>query len=135
MKQKKKIIYTILVMSSVISVQNSKSAYLYSKYLVKNKFCDIHSIFFYNDGVFNSSQSINENFEDLNLALEWYKLSKEFFIDLNICSTDVQNRGIIPKQLNQKSNFSYGNMSDCFKCTGLGSLVTAILTSDRFLQF
>ncbi|QCI26142.1 sulfurtransferase complex subunit TusD [Buchnera aphidicola] len=126
------LVYTILVTSSVLESQNSRSAFLFVNSLLHNTSHSIHSIFFYSNGAFNGTTMIK--IDEIDLSEKWYKLSKIFSINLYICSTAAQDRGIIPSHIKQCTDL-HENIRHGFQLAGLGQLIYAILNTDRFLQF
>ncbi|CAL4323972.1 sulfurtransferase complex subunit TusD [Buchnera aphidicola] len=125
--------YTILVTSSY-SKENSKSALFFSQNLVENNHI-IDSIFFYGDGVYNSNNMVYTIFDDFSLIKKWYDFSKDFSVNLNVCSSFAQDRGIISDEISKNMGFKHGNLHFGFRLTGLGHLITSIIKSDRLLQF
>ncbi|XAJ74208.1 sulfurtransferase complex subunit TusD [Buchnera aphidicola (Shivaphis celti)] len=121
-------------MSTICNIQNSKTAFLFSKNLLKKNHM-IKNIFFYSDGVFNGNSLVNTNHDEINLVHQWYKLSTNFKIKLNVCSSSAQERGIISREISQQFGILNGNMHHGFNLSSLGQLMKAILQSDRVLQF
>lgn len=126
--------YSILVTSSLLESQNAKSAFLFSKALMHHTKNSIHSIFFYGNGVFNGITTIKE-INGMNITDQWHRFSKKFSINLYICATAAQDRGIISSHFEKKNELLQENLHAGFQVVGLGVLVNTILNSDRFLQF
>jgi len=127
--------YTLLIMSAPYNTHNVESALNFVKFLMKNKKNSIQNIFFYGNGVLNANKMILNEKKEKTLSYQWYKLSKKFSINLNVCSTSAQERGIISKSMNKNFELLYENVHDGFNITGLGCLIKSILNSDRILQF
>ncbi|QCI26553.1 sulfurtransferase complex subunit TusD [Buchnera aphidicola (Stegophylla sp.)] len=128
-------IYTIIVMGSIYGTENAISAFLFSSFLLKIRKNNINNIFFYCDGVLNGNKMFYIAKDEHNLIDSWYYLSKEFSINLNICSSAAYRRGVIDDDMALDLGFLHGNLHSAFKLTGLGTLVKSIFSSDRVVQF
>ncbi|CAL4323787.1 Sulfurtransferase TusD [Buchnera aphidicola (Pterocallis alni)] len=129
------LLYTILVTSPLCGKENTNSALLFCQNLLKSTTCTINDIFFYGDGVFHANNMIGLECNEFRILNVWCKLSKNFNINLNICSNSAQERGIITNDMAKELGLLHGNLHKYFNITGLGVLVYNILKSDRFMQF
>lgn len=125
--------YSILINSSPYGFQNSTSAFLFSKALIKRNH-QLVNIFFYSEGVFNANK-INVVNNNHNLIKSWKKLSIDFNIKLYVCIESAFQRGLILKaDFKRKKRFQ--EMLDLgFKLAGLVTFVESVETCDRILQF
>lgn len=105
--------YTVL-----INAKSAHTAYQFCKTLLEKNH-RIVRVFFYQDGVYNAN---DQNKTDL--LQSWQVLAKDHPIELALCVTSANRRGITEI-----------NLADKFKITGLGQLVEAIINSDRFISF
>ncbi|CAL4043609.1 Sulfurtransferase TusD [Buchnera aphidicola (Takecallis arundicolens)] len=129
------LLYTILVTRSLFDSQNAKSAFLFSQSIMQTTNNSIKSIFFYSDGVFNGIKIVKNVVNGINLVDCWYNLSKEFSINLYICCTAAQTRGMRFTDFEQQVDVVKENNYFGFQLVGLGKLAYSILHSDRLLQF
>lgn len=67
----------------------------------------------------NSTDRIQEN---------WMALAKEHDLDLTVCVSAAQRRGIV-------ENRSESNLVEGFSISGLGQLIEAMLVCDRIITF
>ncbi|CAL4324386.1 sulfurtransferase complex subunit TusD [Buchnera aphidicola] len=127
--------YTILVMGPPYGTENAISAFLFSKNLIHFKIHSINSVFFYCNGIYNSNKFLYSSIDEENLVYSWCRFSKKFSINLHVCSNAAYVRGVIDDNLALDLGFSDGNLHKSFHLTGLGTLVSSILKSDRLVQF
>ena len=81
-------------------------------------------VFFYFDGVMNADRLAVPTGEDRNLPREWSQLAAETGVELVVCITAGQRRGL------REANLAPG-----FRISGLGQLVEAVLRADRYVTF
>ncbi len=96
---------------------------------------EVTRIFFYQDGVSNSSHLICPASDEHDLHQAWKNLASEFDIQLINCVSAALRRGVISEQEATENAKSQFNSSDPFEMGGLGELVTGIETSDRLVCF
>ncbi|MDO6640845.1 MULTISPECIES: sulfurtransferase complex subunit TusD [unclassified Shewanella] len=92
-------------------------------------------IFFYQDGVTNSSQLICPASDEYDLHQAWKNLATEHNIQLINCVSAALRRGVLSQQDAIENTKSQFNSSAPFEMGGLGELVTGIETSDRLVCF
>ncbi|QJC32582.1 sulfurtransferase complex subunit TusD [Enterobacteriaceae endosymbiont of Donacia dentata] len=131
-------IFIILVTGAPFNTQNSYSAYLFVNAVIKKKNF-VQSVFFYRDGVCNANKNVKFNEDEFNLIYSWEKLSRKYHINLYICITSAQKRGLIKDNYDQVKILNYQSddniINNRFKITTLGTLAKSILTCDRLVQF
>ncbi|WP_142847144.1 sulfurtransferase complex subunit TusD [Telmatospirillum sp. J64-1] len=81
-------------------------------------------VFFFHDGVGNASRHIEPPGREHNAAGEWSALAREHGVDLVLCVTAAQRRGICAEAL-----------APGFRIGGLGQMVEASIRCDRTLVF
>ncbi|WP_343188179.1 sulfurtransferase complex subunit TusD [Buchnera aphidicola (Ceratoglyphina bambusae)] len=126
--------FTILVTGPCYGTQNSISAFLFSKNLLK-KGHTIKSIFFYSDGIYNSNIMNFPSFNEINLLKFWKKLSIKFNVKLKVCMNSCLNRGVITNNFALKKKIPFGNLDMQFEPIGFVELSKIIIKSDRIIQF
>jgi tRNA 2-thiouridine synthesizing protein D len=115
--------FAILVNEGPYQHQSSDTAYLFCK-AVLEKGHEIRRVFFYNDGVNNSSKLTEPPQDDRNIVNRWAKLAEEKGIDLVVCVAAALRRGIKDE-----------NLAPGFRISGLGQLVEAGIEADRLVTF
>ena len=103
--------------------QASDSAYLFCKAALE-KGHEIRRVFFYHDGVNNSTRLTEPPQDDRNVGARWSKLAADHGVDLVVCVAAAQRRGITD-----------GVLGDNFRISGLGQLVEAGIEADRLVTF
>ncbi|MXP67872.1 sulfurtransferase complex subunit TusD [Pantoea sp. Aalb] len=126
--------YTLLVTGSAYGTQNSSSALLFARTLLKLEH-KLESIFFYRDGVLNGNRFIFPATDEVDIVRGWQQLYEENGVILNICIAAALRRGVINSQEALHLNFNDSNLQFGFKLTGLRTLAKAILNCDRLVQF
>ena len=101
----------------------SDSAYLFCKAALE-KGHEIRRVFFYHDGVNNSTRLTEPPQDDRNIVARWSKFSEEHKLDLVVCVAAALRRGIRDE-----------NLAPGFRISGLGQLVEAGIEADRLVTF
>lgn len=81
-------------------------------------------VFFYFDGVRNADRLAMPAGDERNLPREWSLLAAERGVELVVCITAGQRRGL------REANLAPG-----FRISGLGQLVEAVARADRLVSF
>ena len=81
-------------------------------------------VFFYHDGVNNSTRLTEPPQDDRNIVNRWSKLAADHKIDLVVCVAAALRRGI------KEENLATG-----FRISGLGQLIEAGIQADRLVTF
>ncbi len=115
--------FAILINEGPYQHQASDTAYLFCK-AVLEKGHEIRRVFFYHDGVNNSSKLTEPPQDDRNIVARWSKLAEEKNIDLVVCVAAALRRGIKDE-----------NLAAGFRISGLGQLVEAGIEADRLVTF
>ncbi|QJC35393.1 sulfurtransferase complex subunit TusD [Enterobacteriaceae endosymbiont of Donacia proxima] len=132
-------IFVIFITTAPYNTQNSYSAYSFIKAVIEEKQI-VKDIFFYSDGVSNSNKNIYFSENEFNLINHWKKLNIKYHINLYLCITSAQKRGLITKNNYYKNSLlnhkkKYDIIDDTFKITTLSTFTRSILTCDRLVQF
>jgi tRNA 2-thiouridine synthesizing protein D len=115
--------FGILVNEGPYQHQAADTAYLFAK-AVLEKGHKIHRVFFYHDGVNNSTRLTEPPQDDRHIVQRWQKLAKEHNIDLVVCVAAALRRGIKDE-----------NLAEGFRISGLGQLVESGIQADRLVTF
>ncbi len=95
----------------------------------------VSHVFFYQDGVMNSSALICPASDEHDLHRAWTKLATEHNLHLVNCVSAALRRGVLSAQDANENRKGAFNASDKFTMGGLGELVTGIEQSDRLICF
>ncbi len=115
--------FGILVNEGPYSHQASDSAYLFARNAIE-KGHTVPRIFFYHDGVNNSTRLATPPQDDRNVGARWSKLAADHNVDLVVCVAAAQRRGITDDILGPG-----------FRISGLGQLVEMGIQYDRLVTF
>jgi tRNA 2-thiouridine synthesizing protein D len=113
----------ILINEGPYTHQASDSAYLFARAAIE-KGHKVSRVFFYHDGVNNSTRLTEPPQDDRNIVNRWAKLGQENNIDLVVCVAAALRRGI------QDENLAPG-----FRISGLGQLIEAGIQAERMVTF
>jgi tRNA 2-thiouridine synthesizing protein D len=115
--------FGILINEGPYTHQASDTAYQFVKAAI-DKGHEIHRVFFYHDGVNNSTKLTEPPQDDRNIVERWSKLAAEHKIDLVVCVAAALRRGIKDE-----------NLAAGFRISGLGQLIETGIQSDRLMVF
>jgi tRNA 2-thiouridine synthesizing protein D len=114
--------------------QRAYSAYLFIKALLAQGH-QVIRVFFYHDGIYHAFRYNTPPDDELQMASLWQQLAEQHGIDLVICISAAQRRGLLcpPESLRQGKKDN--DLADGFCIAGLGQWVEAGLQADRFIVF
>jgi tRNA 2-thiouridine synthesizing protein D len=92
-------------------------------------------VFFYQDGIYHALRYVTPPDDELNLTEKWSELAREQKIDLVVCISAAQRRGLLHSGEAQRQGKHDNDLEEGFRISGLGQLVEATLAADRFLVF
>jgi len=115
--------FGILVNEGPYTHQASDTAYLFTKAALE-KGHEIFRVFFYNDGVNNSTKYTEPPQDDRHIVNRWSRLASDHGIDLVVCVAAALRRGIKDEHL-----------APGFRISGLGQLVEAGIQGERLVVF
>jgi len=113
----------IMVSEGPYNHQASDTAYLFARTAIE-KGHKVPRVFFYHDGVNNSTRLTQPPQDDRNVVNRWSKLGEEHGVDLVVCIAAGMRRGITDDIL-----------APGFRISGLGQLVEAGIQCDRLVTF
>ena len=115
--------FGLLVSEGPYTHQAPDSAYLFAKAALA-KGHEITRVFFYHDGVNNSTKLTEPPQDDRHIVNRWSKLAEDHGIDLVVCVAAALRRGIRDE-----------NLAKGFRISGLGQLVEVGIQADRLVVF
>lgn len=96
---------------------------------------EIFRVFFYHDGIYHAFKYATPPDDELNMTRQWSRLARDYRIDLVVCISAAQRRGLLCSDEAQRQGKQDDDLADGFRISGLGQLVEATLAADRFLVF
>jgi|TARA_B100001142_G_C14216829_1_gene609904 tRNA 2-thiouridine synthesizing protein D len=115
--------FGILVNEGPFTHQSSDSAYQFAKAAI-DKGHEITRVFFYHDGVNNSTKLSEPQSDDRNLVQLWSEMAEKNGVELIVCVAAALRRGIKDEIL-----------APGFQISGLGQLIEAGIEADRLVVF
>ena len=113
---------SVLVLEGPYNHQASDSAFHFVNAALE-KGHEIRGVFFYNDGVYNSTKLMDPPQDDRHITKRWSEIGAKG-IELIVCVAAAKRRGITKEILTPN-----------FEISGLGQLVKLIDESDRLVTF
>ncbi len=92
-------------------------------------------VFFYAGGVYHAFRYITPPNDENNLTEHWSRLAREQGIDLVVCISAAQRRGLLSSIEAKRQNKQDDDLAEGFRISGLGQLVEAVLEADRCIVF
>jgi tRNA 2-thiouridine synthesizing protein D len=115
--------FGVLINEGPYQHQATDTAYLFVKAALE-KGHEVPRVFFYHDGVNNSTKLTEPPQDDRHIVNRWSKLAEEKGIDLVVCVAAALRRGIKDE-----------NLAPGFRISGLGQLVEIGIQADRLVTF
>ena len=113
----------ILLKEGPYNHQAADTAYKFAEAAIK-KGHTIDAVFFYNDGVINTTKLMDPPQDDRNIASRWTNLCQKHGVQILTCVAAAKRRGINDDVL-----------IDCGVITGLGNLTDIVIRNDRLIIF
>lgn len=115
--------FALLVNEGPYTHQASDSAWQFANAAIAQGH-EVTRVFFYHDGVYNSTRLTEPPQDDRHIVNRWSKLKAEHGTDLVVCVAAALRRGIKDEVL-----------APGFRISGLGQLVDAGIKADRLVTF
>lgn len=96
---------------------------------------EIMRVFFYHEGVYHAFKYATPPDDEINWVKRWSELAHDYHIDLVVCISAAQRRGLLHSDEAQRQAKQDNDVADGFRIAGLGQLVEAISLADRFIVF
>lgn len=127
-------IFSLAVYSAPYASQASESAYRFATALLAEGHT-LYRVFFYEEGVHNSSALITPPQDEPDLPSKWQSMADGHKIDLVVCIAAALKRGVLNEEEAKRYEKPTHNLRAGFTISGLGQLVDAALVSDRLVTF
>lgn len=95
----------------------------------------VHRVFFYHDGVHGASVLAVPPQDEPSPMPQWADLAEQHGIELAVCIAAALKRGVVDADEQQRYELAGANLHPAFAIVGLGQLIEAIGSSDRFITF
>ena len=121
----------VLITSSPFTSANCHSALSFCEAACQSD-CKV-SVFFYGEGIHNANAFMSPVSDDKNLMHEWRSLSEKFPLQLIVCNTAANKRGVINEE-EAKQNNGF-NLTAPFIPGGLAEFASLSQSCDKLIQF
>lgn len=126
--------FSILINEGPYQHQASDSAYKFIEAALDAGH-EIFRVFFYHDGVNNSTRFTIPPQDDRNIQVRWSELAEKHELDMVVCIAAAQRRGILDENEAQRQGKDGDNIAPGFRISGLGQLIEAGIQADRLVTF
>ena len=126
--------FTIMVNEGPYQHQSSDSAYQFTKAALE-KGHEVFRVFFYHDGVNNSTRLTTPPQDDRHIVNRWAELKEKHDLDLVVCVAAAQRRGIVDEDEMKRNGKDAHNINPAFRISGLGQLIEGCIQSERLVVF
>jgi len=126
--------FAVVVYSAPWSHQAAQTAYRFCKSALEQGH-HIHRLFFYYDGVHNTSTLSVPAQDEFDIPAEWQALIKANNIDAVSCVSSALKRGILNADEAARYEKTGNNLSPVADMSGLGQLIDATVQVDRVVSF
>ena len=126
--------YAVQINSSPYHSNAGYNAYQFIK-MALSMGHQVFRVFFYQEGIYHALQYSSPPDDERQLTILWNELAIEYQIDLVVCISAAQRRGLlhIDDAIRQQKNTD--DLAPGFRTSGLGQLVEATLKAERFIVF
>ncbi|MDH5648091.1 MAG: sulfurtransferase complex subunit TusD [Gammaproteobacteria bacterium] len=126
--------FGIMINEGPYTHQASDTAYHFTKAALE-KGHEIFRVFFYHDGVNNSTRLTTPPQDDRHIVNRWSALAEKYKLDMVVCVAAAQRRGIADADEAKRNGKDADNLAPTFRISGLGQLIEAGIQSDRLVVF
>ena len=126
--------FAILMNSAPFTYQASDTAYQFCIAALAQGH-QIQRAFIYHDEVYTASALTAPPQDEIPITQRWQALAAEHNVELVVCVAAALRRGILDEPEAARYGKPAANLANGFNIAGLGQLVEASLTADRFLVF
>lgn len=130
----KKMKYAIQINASPNDSNSGYTAYQFIKAAL-DKGHEVFRVFFYQEGVYHAFKYSIVPDDELQMTKKWTELAKEFSVDLVVCISAAQRRGLLFDDEAKRQGKLDQDLAEGFRISGLGQLMEASLLADRFIEF
>lgn len=126
--------FSIVVYAAPYSSEAAATAYRFTKALLEEGH-EIYRLFFFSDGVHNTSKLAIAPQDEVNLQQKWHELITRNDIDSVACVSSAIRRGIVNDEESARYELGATSIRNSHDIGGLGQLIDASLNSDRMVNF
>lgn len=125
--------YTLIVTQAAYGQQGGATALRFAQALCHSGH-HLDTVFFYLDGTMHANHLLSPASDEENIHTQWIELSKHRPMQLLVCVSAAERRGIIAQQTALQRHQTHFNIEPPFEIAGLAEMTMAMLKSDRVVQ-
>lgn len=126
--------YAIQINSSPYGSNIGFSAYRFIKAALAEEH-EIVRVFFYHEGIYHAVNTNTPPDDEMNITLLWSELADQHQLDLLVCISAAQRRGLLSEDEAQRQGKHDNNLAAGFRIGGLGQWLEAVIEADRVITF
>jgi tRNA 2-thiouridine synthesizing protein D len=126
--------YAIQINASPYHSNSGLSAYRFITALLAQGH-EVSMVFFYHEGIYHAFKHNTPPDDEINLTSCWSDLAKNHQVDLMVCISSAQRRGLLAKDEAERQGKHDDDLAEDFRIGGLGQWLDAIIESERILKF
>lgn len=126
--------FSLVIYAAPYSSESAASALRFAKAVLEQGH-ELYRLFFFGDGVHNTSKLAVVAQDEVNLQREWHELIKENGLDSVICVSSAIKRGVIDQAETDRHQLNCASAYSSSEIAGLGQLIDATMQSDRVVNF
>lgn len=96
---------------------------------------EILRVFFYREGIYHAFRFSAPPDDEINITHRWTELATTYQLDLVVCISAAQRRGLLSADEARRCGKQDDDLASGFRIGGLGQLLDAMISSDRYLEF
>ncbi len=124
----------IMVNGDPFTHQAAGTAYHFSRAALQ-KGHEILRVFFYHNGVHAGTRLNVAPQDESDLPGLWHELGAQYGLDLAVCVSAAQRRGVLDSREAQRHGKDGDNLAPGFRIAGLGQLIDAGIDAERLVVF
>lgn len=119
------------------SPNNSNSGFCAFKFIkaALQKGHAVSRVFFYSEGIYHAFKYATPADDELQITKKWTELAGEHDIDLVVCISAAQRRGLLSTTEANRQGKLDKDLAKGFRISGLGQLIESTLLANRFIEF
>lgn len=126
--------YAIQINTSPYQSNTGYSAYQFIKAALAQGH-EVFRVFFYHEGIYHTFKHNTPPDDELQLTRLWGELAEQHTLDLLVCISAAQRRGLLYADEAQRQGKQDDDLAAGFRIGGLGQWIEALIEADRVIVF